>query len=436
MTKHESSPDVVVVGAGIIGCAIALSLQRRGFRTLTVDRGPAAGYGSTSYSAAIVRPYYSTTDGTALAMEGHFAWKNWESYLGYLPATPIQYHECGCLILGTSDRESLVKTRALLSRVGVPFEDVSENSLGRWLPEADLRSFAPPRRIDDPAFGDTDGSMVSGGVFCPTGGYINDPSLACQQIALAVGRAGGRFIYGDPVVAIHSDIDGIQGITLERHGYISCPIVVNAAGPHSAQVRAMAGAYREGEVKTTALRQEVAHLPMPQNSGSAALQCVLTDTDCGVYMRPEGASHMLVGSLEPPCDVLEYVAPDNYQESLSDQWTNQVWRTALRFPGLGIPNSASGYAALYDVSDDWIPIYDITDIKGFFLAIGTSGNQFKNAPLVGEILASIIQYQNSGRNHDATPAEYILPTLSRPIDLRCFSRRRETNRESSFSVLG
>ena len=30
---------------------------------------------------------------------------------------------------------------------------------------------------------------------------------------------------------------------------------------------------------------------------------------------------------------------------------------------------------MYDVSDDWIPIYDRTDLDGFYVAIGTSGNQ-------------------------------------------------------------
>ena len=50
--------DAVIIGAGVIGCAIALDLARRGFKTLNVDRGPAPGHGSTSWSAAIIRPYY------------------------------------------------------------------------------------------------------------------------------------------------------------------------------------------------------------------------------------------------------------------------------------------------------------------------------------------------------------------------------------------
>jgi sarcosine oxidase subunit beta len=47
--------DAVVIGAGVIGAAVGYELGRRGLRTLNVDKLPAAGYGSTSNSCAIVR---------------------------------------------------------------------------------------------------------------------------------------------------------------------------------------------------------------------------------------------------------------------------------------------------------------------------------------------------------------------------------------------
>ena len=43
---------------------------------------------------------------------------------------------------------------------------------------------------------------------------------------------------------------------------------------------------------------------------------------------------------------------------------------------------------LYDVSRRLVPIYDRTGVDGFYVAIGTSGNQFKNAPVVGRFLAA------------------------------------------------
>ena len=40
--------DVIVIGAGIIGCCTAYELAKRGKRTLNIDKLPASGYGSTS----------------------------------------------------------------------------------------------------------------------------------------------------------------------------------------------------------------------------------------------------------------------------------------------------------------------------------------------------------------------------------------------------
>jgi sarcosine oxidase subunit beta len=76
---------------------------------------------------------------------------------------------------------------------------------------------------------------------------------------------------------------------------------------------------------------------------------------------------------------------------------------------------------LYDVTDDWIPVYDRTELEGYYLAIGTSGNQFKNAPVVGDLMASVIL---QGAEHDANPAELLLPALERTVSLAFYSRNR------------
>ena len=72
----SESYDVVIIGAGIIGAATALALGRAGRRALSLDKLPAAGYGSTGASCAIIRPYFSTVDGSALAYESHFYWRD------------------------------------------------------------------------------------------------------------------------------------------------------------------------------------------------------------------------------------------------------------------------------------------------------------------------------------------------------------------------
>ena len=42
--------DAIVIGAGIIGASVARELATKGFKTLSIDKLPAASYGSTSNS--------------------------------------------------------------------------------------------------------------------------------------------------------------------------------------------------------------------------------------------------------------------------------------------------------------------------------------------------------------------------------------------------
>jgi len=114
----------------------------------------------------------------------------------------------------------------------------------------------------------------------------------------------------------------------------------------------------------------------------------------------------------------------------------QVMRMAQRLTGLPIPNTASGIVALYDVTEDWMPIYDKSDLPGFYMGIGTSGNQFKNAPVAGKILTALVEKCEAGHDHDQDPITFHLDQINKDISLATFSRNREINQNSSFSVIG
>ena len=104
--------------------------------------------------------------------------------------------------------------------------------------------------------------------------------------------------------------------------------------------------------------------------------------------------------------------------------------------GLEIPKEPKGLVDLYDCTPDWIPIYDKSCLPGFYMAIGTSGNQFKNAPVVGAMMADLIERCENGHDHDGDPVQFTLGHIGRPINVGFFSRLRQVNKESSFSVIG
>ncbi len=111
-------------------------------------------------------------------------------------------------------------------------------------------------------------------------------------------------------------------------------------------------------------------------------------------------------------------------------------RVAQRIPDLRIASKPSGVVDLYDASDDWIPIYDKSDLPGFYMAVGTSGNQYKNAPVVGVLMTELIEACENGHDHDKDPVRFTMHYTKRMCDIGFYSRLREINTNSSFSVIG
>jgi sarcosine oxidase subunit beta len=434
---NDRDYDVVIIGAGIIGAALALELAKRGQCSLNIDKLPAAGAGSTGNSCAIIRTHYSTYDGSALAYESYFSWDDWAGYLGCDDERgQAVFHKTGCLVLKTEGNGYLGPICANMDALSIPYEHWTPAEIKKRLPIYDLRCFAPPKRPEDADFGQPTGGLLVGGVFFPCAGYISDPQLATHNLQRAAEAHGAAFRFNEEVVEILRAEGRVAGVHLASGETVTAPVVVNVAGPHSAKINRLAGVEDGMKIRTRALRQEVAHVPAPPGFDYESDGFVTSDGDIGCYGRPELGNHILIGSEDPPCDRRDWVDPDDYDRGLGDHATAQVYRYAQRIPELGIPGRIKGVVDLYDVTDDWIPIYDKSDLPGFYMAIGTSGNQFKNAPVAGALMAELIAACEAGHDHDRAPLKFRLPHIGRDIDLGFCSRLRQINEQSSFSVLG
>ena len=434
----SNTPGAIIIGTGVIGAALAFEMAKAGVRTLSLDRNTQIGHGSTAGSCAIIRMHYSTFDGTAFAWEGYHYWRDWEAFLGLgAGANPARFIECGCLVMRTPANGHLESHLENSRKLGIPVEEWDADAVAARLPIYKLDSYAPPRRIDDPGFGRPNGGSVDGALFWPNGGYVTDPALSAQNLGDAARLHGAAFRLGVEVVEILRQDGRVKGVRLASGEEIHAPVVVNVAGPGSAHINALAGVTDDMTITTRPLRQEVAHVPAPEGFDFEAGGMVVSDSDIGCYVRPEHGNHILVGSEDPECDEHMWVESDTgYDREFTSQWNNQVMRYAQRVPGLGIPSRARGVVDLYDASSDWIPIYDRSSLDGFYMACGTSGNQYKNAPIAAKMMAALIDHCERGGDHDASPLQYRLPYIGREINVGFYSRRRKINEQSSFSVLG
>ncbi len=430
--------DVIIIGAGVIGAAVGFEMAKKGYKTLNIDKYPASGYGSTSNSCAIIRLHYSTAPGVALARESYFYWLDWNKYLGVAdPRGMARYVNCGCLVTKTEKNKYLKNVMASLDDFQVAYEELTPEEIRERFPYVDTRQYGPPKLMDDEGFGEPTGDSVVGAIFMPESGFITDPQLSTHNLQVAAEARGGEFLFNAEVVDVRKADGRVAGVTLKDGTQIDAPIVVNVSGPHSFIVNRMAGVEEGMNIKTKALRQEVAHVPAPPGLDYEVLGTIISDGDIGCYSRPEVGNHVLVGSEDPDCDILEWVDdPDNYNTNFTDQWNTQAMREAQRLKNLPIPNKTQGVVDLYDCTDDWLPIYDKSDLPGFYMAVGTSGNQYKNAPVVGAMMAHLIEKVEAGHDHDKDPVKYPMKYTRRACDIGFFSRLRQINPDSSFSVIG
>lgn len=436
MSNHEV--DAIIIGAGVIGGAVAFELSKRGFKTLNIDKLPEAGFGSTSSSCALVRFFYSTYDSVVMSYEGYHYWKDWKNYLGVRDELGlIHYVERGTIMLKTKghDDENIIR---LYQEVGIEYEDWDLEALMDKVPQYDTHSHWPPRAVDDPEFWEEPKEDLTGAVFTPQSGYVDDPQLAAHNLRRAAESQGGEFLFEREVVAIRRAEGNVLGVTLKNGTEIDAPVVVNVAGPHSFVINRMAGVEEEMNIKTRALRHEVHHVPAPPDFNFEDHGHPTSDGDAGTYFRPEVGNKIAVGTEDPECDPREWVEdPDNYNRNFMDvHWKAQVYRLAKRIPSLQIPNRPQGVVSLYDVTDDWIPIYDKSSLDGFYMAVGTSGNQFKNAAIAGHLMAELIVACENGHDHDNDPLKVNGPYTGLTINMGAFSRNREVNPNSSFTVRG
>ena len=438
-TEDHGAPalgPVVVVGAGVVGCSIAYALATRGHDVLVLDKGPGAGAGSTSASSAVVRFSYSTLDAVKLSWESLHLWRTWSDFLGVEdPSGHAAFVQTGLLIL-ESPGTTVDVVRDNFDEVGVPFEVLTAEDIARRYPQLDVGRYYPPKTLEDPAFWE-DSTQTLGGYLTPDAGYVDDPALAAHNLMVAAQAHGAVFRFRAEVVAVRTAHGRVTEVELASGEVIGADVLVNAAGPWSHRLNELAGVAGSHSIGTRPLRQEVHSLAQPSDFSAGDGSVAVSDSDLGTYFRPHLGGTLLVGGVEPECDPLMWVDdPADFAEQPSGRlWEAQTSRLARRVPSVAVPSRPSGVAALYDVSDDWMPVYDRTDIDGYYVAIGTSGHQFKTAPMIGTLMTALIEACETGHNHDSVPVKVTGAMTGLVIDIGHFSRHRETH-STTQSVLG
>jgi glycine/D-amino acid oxidase-like deaminating enzyme len=347
------SAEVVIVGAGAVGCSIAYHLTQRGQNDVVVVERATIGAGSTSKAAGGIRAQFATEVEIRMSLESIDVFKRFEDEFG----VDCGYVQDGYLFV-VSDAAVLAKYACnvgIQNQFGVPSQIVS--------PE-EVRDLAPGISLDD----------VIAGVWCPTDGHAT-PNDVCMAYAARARANGARFLEETTVTAMHSVAGGRTAVEMTS-GTIETPLVIVAAGANAGPVAAMLGV----EVPVVPKRR---HVFVTDNfDGVRHPLPLVIDTGSGFYLRSERQTLLM-----SPGDVGEVT---DYFEVPVD-WSaleTTVEKGVHRFPALEHAAVRNAWAGLRPLTPDEHAIVDwLPGVEGVFCAVGFCGHGFQHSPATGRYVA-------------------------------------------------
>jgi glycine oxidase len=208
--------DAIVVGAGIIGCAVGRELARRGARTAIMESRRAGG-GATQASAGVLAPYIEAPGGGPLHELAVRSLGLYDAFISELErdiSSRVEYRRCGTLEVA-ADAASAARLEALARWVR------SAGVEARWLKGDEASRLEPSLAASE------------GALLVPAHGYVRAAQLTAALLEAAA-RRGAEFLPGQAVEKIEQDGSGVRvtaGGEIHRAG-----TVVIAAGSWSSRI--------------------------------------------------------------------------------------------------------------------------------------------------------------------------------------------------------
>jgi glycine oxidase len=346
--------DIVVIGAGIVGCAIAYELARRGASVEIVDSRHAVGMGATQASAGVLAPYIEARDGHPLLELGTRSLDLFDEFIGRVSATsgmPLVYRRTGTIDVAADEleMETLQATAAVLAGRGVA---------ARLVDRAGTCAEEPHVTGD-----------VAGALIIDVHGFVVASELT-RALCVAARRHGAQLIEQSRVRRI-SRVAGELVVETDR-GRLSGAAVVLAAGSWSGTIE-IDGISARAPVRP--VRGQLLQLAW----NGPPLKRVTWSRRC--YLVPWDDGSLLVGATVEEAGFDERATVAGVRDLLEAACdvVPQAWNAGFREARVGLRPGTS---------DDLPIIGPSSAMPGLFFATGHYRNGVLLAPLTAELVAA------------------------------------------------
>ncbi|MFJ9898427.1 NAD(P)/FAD-dependent oxidoreductase [Streptomyces sp. NPDC091280] len=356
-------PDVIVIGAGILGASAAFHLAERGHRVVVLERGAPnrEGSGTTAGNLHIQaihtrRPGQDVPVDSArllpLQRRASEHWSRIEERLG----TDVELRRSGgFMVAETAAQEAELREKHDWEReAGIPTEVLTGDEARKELPLLSDR--------------------VRAASWCPLDGYAN-PLLITPAYLAAARRHGAELHPFTPVTAVEQV--GAEYKVLSGDRSWTAPIVVNAAGPWITEISAMAGI--PVHMSPVAIQMHVTVRVPP------VLHHLVQHIGEGMSVKQVSAGNLLIGGGWPAAE-LDMAGRSTVSVR---SMTGNLAQAGRILPFLGGLRLLRMWAGPLAATPDEMPVIgEVPGHPGFFVAGGTYA--FTLAPVWGDTLARLI----------------------------------------------
>jgi len=353
--------DVVIIGAGVVGCLIARALSRYDLDILLIEKESDVGMGASSANTAIIHAGYDAKPGTLKAKMNVAGNRLWDTLAAELDF-PFERKGTYVIAIGEEDLPKL--------------EGLRKRGIENGVPRISLLSGAEMRRLEPHINPD-----VSGALWAPTGG-ICDP-FAVVIAAAENALANGVTLMTDTAFEDFVMNDGrIVGVVTNR-GTFACNWAVNAAGIHSDTVMHKAGL--DG-FSITPRRGEYYVLDRDRIAIDSILFPVPTLTSKGILVTTTTHGNVIIG---PNSDSIK----DKEDRAVTASGLDEVHRSATRLvPELDLSDVIAIFAGLRasGSTGDFI-IEAPEEVRGFINLAGIESPGFVSSPAIAQRVVELLQ---------------------------------------------
>jgi len=348
-------PDVVIVGGGIIGCAIAFFLAKSGVRPLVLERGQVGGEASSGAAGMLTAQAHTDEPGPLfdLKLASRALYERLASELLDRTGLDIEYRQLGHIVPALTEAE----VAAVKERAGW---QAARGLATAWLEAGEARALEPGLAPD-----------VLGASWFPEDHHVNNTAVT-QALASATMRLGGQVRTDCAVVDLVREGERVTGVRT-RDETVSAGTVILCAGAWMQPFEKAAGIPlpiipAKGQIV-------VARLEPP------ALRHVVYGTAAYAIPRPSGEH--IIGS------TVEFVG---FDKQVTVEGMSGLLQGITRLvPALREAAMAASWGCLRPAAPDGLPLLGtVPGRPGLVVATGHFRNGILLGPITGQMIAELV----------------------------------------------